>query len=105
MEIELGTSGTEVCALTGCADPLLGLYKNKSAFFVRIFTLPILLKGLISCVPGGGVLRGMLGGAVPLGSPNPDPLSDRKMSFFTTVFKSIPVFRPASEKLCHHSLD
>ena len=35
---------------------------------MRIFTLPILLKGLISCVPGGGgVLPGMLGGAVPLG--------------------------------------
>ena len=24
LEIELGTSGTEVCAVTGCADP--GLY-------------------------------------------------------------------------------
>ena len=41
--------------------------------------------------PGGGgwqVLLGILGGGVPLGSPNPDPISDQKMSF------SIPIFRP-----------
>ena len=28
---------------------------------------------------GGGVLLGILGGGVPLGSPNPDPISDQKM--------------------------
>ena len=53
---------------------------------------------------------GLPGGGVPPGSPNPDPISDQKMSFFT------PVFRPdlqspyqlldlASKKLCHHYLD
>ena len=53
---------------------------------------------------------GILGGGVPPGSPNPDHISDQKMSFFT------PIFRPglqnpyqlldlASKKLCHHYLD
>jgi len=37
---------------------------------------------------GGGVLLGILGGGVPPGSPNPDPISDQKMSF------SRPVSRP-----------
>ena len=29
----------------------------------------------------GGVLLGILGGGVPPGSPNPDPISDKKMPF------------------------
>ena len=37
---------------------------------------------------GGGVLLGILGVDVPPGSQNPDPISERKMSF------SRPVFRP-----------
>ena len=43
---------------------------------------------------GGGewVLLGILGGGVPPGSPNPDPISDQKLSVFTPVF--IPDFRP-----------
>ena len=36
---------------------------------------------------GGGVLMGILVGGVPLGSPNPDPISNQKMSFFTPVFR------------------
>ena len=36
---------------------------------------------------GGGVLLGILGGGVPPGSPNPDPISDQKMSFSTPVFR------------------
>ena len=31
-------------------------------------------------VGGGGVLLGILGGRVPPGSPNPEPISDQKMS-------------------------
>ena len=31
------------------------------------------------------VLLGILGGGVPPGSLNPDPISDQKMSFFTPV--------------------
>ena len=34
-----------------------------------------------------GVLLGTLGGGVPPGSPNPDPISDQKMSFSTPVFR------------------
>ena len=30
---------------------------------------------------GGGVLLGILGWVVPPNSPNPDPISDKKMSF------------------------
>ena len=33
-----------------------------------------------------GVLPGILGGAVPPGFPNPDPISDQNMSFSTPVF-------------------
>ena len=36
------------------------------------------------------MLLGILGGGVPPSSPNPDPISDQKMSFST------PVFRPGS---------
>ena len=33
--------------------------------------------------PPGGVLLGILGGGVPRGSPNPDPISDQKnVTFF-----------------------
>ena len=35
----------------------------------------------------GGVLLGILDGGVPPGSPNPDPVSDQKMSFFTPVLR------------------
>ena len=32
-------------------------------------------------------LLGILGGGVPPGSPNPDPVSDQKTSFFTPIFR------------------
>ena len=35
----------------------------------------------------GGIFLGMFGGDVPPGSPNPDPISDQKMSFSTPVFR------------------
>ena len=41
---------------------------------------------------GGGGYLGILGGGVPPGSPNADPISDQKLSVFTPVF--IPDFRP-----------
>ena len=34
-----------------------------------------------------GVLLGILGGGVPPGSSNPDPISDQKVSFSTPVFR------------------
>ena len=42
---------------------------------------------LMSLRGGGGVLRGILGGGVLPGSPNPDPVSDKKMTFSTLVFR------------------
>ena len=35
----------------------------------------------------GWILLGILGGGVPPGSSNPDPISDQKLSFFTPVFR------------------
>ena len=54
----------------------------------------------IMCFPRG-ILLGILGGGVPPGSPNPDPISDQKKKnvifhtrFQTGPLKSTPVFRP-----------
>ena len=41
----------------------------------------------MSCGGGGGTLSGILGGGVPPGSPNPDPISDQYMSFTTPIFR------------------
>ena len=40
----------------------------------------------VVCRPQG-VLLGIFGGGVTPGSPNPDPISDQQMSFFTPVFR------------------
>ena len=37
----------------------------------------------------GGLLLGILGGGVPTGSPNPDPISDQNMTFSTPVFRPV----------------
>ena len=34
-----------------------------------------------------GLIRGILGGGVPLRPPSPDPISDQKISFSTPVFR------------------
>ena len=52
----------------------------------------------------GGLLIGILGGAVPPDSPNPDPISDQKCDFpllysELASIKSIPVFRPAGSHI------
>ena len=39
---------------------------------------------------GEGVLLGILGGAVPPGSPNPDPISDQKNVIFHIRFQTWP---------------
>ena len=61
---------------------------RESMFRIHVF----------KCRTPRGVLLGTLGGGVPRGSPNLDPISDQKMSFFfirfqTRPLKSIPVFR------------
>ena len=48
---------------------------------------------------GGGVLLEILGWGMPPGSPNPDPISDQKKSFFTPVLRPGPVFRPGLEEI------
>ena len=86
------------------ACPIESLEKNihtmRSNIFVRL------------CIsPGGRVLLGILGGGVPPGSPNPDLISDQKMSFSTPVFRpDLYNLYPFSDlgfgqKLCHHYLD
>ena len=44
-------------------------------------------------VTPGGVLPNILGGGVPHGSQNPDPISDQNVWFF------MPLFRPDPENL------
>ena len=39
-----------------------------------------------------GLLLGILGGGVPLGSPNPDPIPDQKTVIFHTLFQTSPLF-------------
>ena len=56
--------------------------------------------------PGQGILLVILGvGSLCGSSPNPDPISDKKMLFFHTHFQSrppnsIPVFQPHLENFC-----
>ena len=45
---------------------------------------------------GRGLLTEILGGGVPPGSPNPDPISDQKLSF------SRPVFGPGDGHKTQH---
>ena len=44
------------------------------------------------------LLLGILGVCVPLGFPNPDPISDQKMPFFTYVFRSGHFFSLSSQR-------
>ena len=74
---------------------------------VKLFVFPFvtfcggkhrILSGLMSR-PGGGLLLEILGGGVPHGSQNSDPISDQKMSF-STPFPDL-----VCKKLYHHYLD
>ena len=55
---------------------------------------------------GGGELLGILGGGVPPGYSNPDPIANQKYHFHTSFqtwpLKSISILRLAFKKLCHH---
>ena len=75
--------------------------------FLQIVCLPFchLLRGIMhrilsrlmsrpgGGVGGGGLLLEILGGGVPPGSQNPDPISDQKMSFSRTCFQTWPLGR------------
>ena len=67
---------------TGMLSKTREKVKIRTWFGISL-TLIISTRGV-----GGRVLLGILGGSVPPGSPNPDPISDQKMLF------SVPVFRP-----------
>ena len=60
---------------------------------------------------GEEVLLGILGGVVPPGSPNPDPILDQKMSFSLTRHQTPRWSQNATlhvykkQKLCHHCWD
>ena len=61
----------------------------------RVYNWKRSLKGMIllSCFPGGeGVFLGIIGGGVPPGSPNPDSISDQKVSIFNPFSDLGPVF-------------
>ena len=63
----------------------------------------------LSFEPGGYSWEFLVGG-VPPGSPNPDPILDQKMSFFTAVFRPglqnpYPFSDSTCKKLCHYGLD
>ena len=58
----------------------------------------------------GGLLLGILGGGVPPDAPNPNPISDQNLSFFTPVPRPgpknlYPFSDLASKKLRDHYLD
>ena len=44
-------------------------------------------KKIVSNTAEGAVLLRIIGGGVPPGSPNPDPISDQNMAFSTPVFR------------------
>ena len=65
-------------------------FEDIVILLLRILLIPF--KGASSWLSSsfpekGGVLLGILGGVVPPCSPDPDPISDQKMSFSTPVFK------------------
>ena len=60
----------------------------KTNIFGKVITaqhLQVILQG------GGGVLLAILGGGVPPGSPNLDPISDQNMSFSHPFSDQAPV--------------
>ena len=58
---------------------------KETSFWLSIY--PSNIRDSAWCLGGGKVLLGILGAGVPPGSPNPDPISDQKMSFSTPIFR------------------
>ena len=86
---------------TNCDDKAYFRITNELLSFIHVVTLSWhrrevlqicgFVKIQLSPQEGGGgrgqVFLGILGGGVPLGSPNPDSISDQNMSFSTPVFR------------------
>ena len=64
-----------ICKTIFCLRGKLKLYPRVKPSQLKTAMLCKLIPG----GGGGGVLQVILGEVVPLGSPNPDPISDRKM--------------------------
>ena len=60
------------------AELLSSIFVNKS--LLNLANVLVLRAGV-------GLLLGIIGGGVPPGSPNPNPISDQKMPFSTLVFR------------------
>ena len=80
--------------LNGSICPLYSSLCLKNYHFFHSYDSTTITRGLLQTrqAPkfpgGGGVPRGILGGAVPpRSSSNPDPISDQKMLFSTPVFR------------------
>ena len=72
--------------------------QKKQELTIRLYRTTI-CSSLTPGGGGGGVLVGILGGSVPPGCQNPDPISGQTNVIFHTYFqtrplKPIPVFRP-----------
>ena len=65
--------------LSSSTDRIYFLWTSLGALRFRVMNA--------RCPGGRGVLLGILGWGVPPGSPNPDFISDQKMSFSITVFR------------------
>ena len=97
--------GTRWCDRCACVNLILRRTENFgewSISLVREKTKLSFISQLYVSRPPGAVLLGILGGAVPPGSPNPDPYFRPKNVIFHTCFqtrplKSIPVFRPGPQ--------
>ena len=86
---------------TNCDDKAYFRITNELLSFIHVVTLSWhrrevlqicgFVKIQLNPQEGGGgrlqVFLGILGGGVPLGSPNPDSISDQNMSFYTPVFR------------------
>ena len=63
-------------------------FNNRTAVRVSRLSLTVTEQRLLKNTRGGGVLLGILGGAVPPDSPNPDPISTKTYIFSTVILAS-----------------
>ena len=76
-----------MCKFDNATERLLPALQPRSRDFAAKYHEFIRKKKICHMGKGTPELLGILGGGVPPGSPNPDPISDQKMSFFTPIFR------------------